>query len=52
MVSERLNVDIWTFKMIFDEDILAFFGYKIDLGYFLKNWAIFSNHLVTLETVY
>jgi hypothetical protein len=34
----------WVFKLSFVVGILAFFG----LGYFLKNWAFFSNFLVTL----
>jgi hypothetical protein len=37
-----------TFKFSFDLDILAFSGPATVLATFSRNWAIFSNHLVTL----
>jgi hypothetical protein len=39
---------IRSFKLNSALDILAFIGVLIDLATFLKNWAIFSNLLVTL----
>jgi hypothetical protein len=42
----------WAFNLSFVTDIWAFFWLREFLGYFLKNWAIFSPKLlVTLHTV-
>ncbi len=35
--------DVWTFNLSFGVDILAFFQFRDFLGYFWKNWAIFSS---------
>ncbi len=46
-----------TFKLFFGVNFLAFFAWRLfellfeKLGYFLKNWAIFSYLLVTLISV-
>ncbi len=32
----------WTYKLSFDEDVLAFFGLATVLATFFKIWAIFS----------
>jgi hypothetical protein len=38
----------WTFKLIFDVNVLAFFWLRDYFGYFKKNWVILSILLVTL----
>jgi hypothetical protein len=35
---------------MFDVDVLDFFGFESFLATFWTNWAIFSNHPVTLCT--
>jgi hypothetical protein len=38
----------WALKLSFVVDIFGLFRLEDCLGYFLKNWAFFSNPLVTL----
>jgi hypothetical protein len=50
-VHEWFDLDVWTFKLRFDVDILAIFGFVTFWLLFQKCWHFFSDLLVTLPSI-